>query len=351
MADIEDLSQTVEAPLRESVQDDVRAAFEHHNELADKLVNDAPVNETVEQKAERQRNERGQFVAKEHAEAPQTAAQPKEITDADRREEQVAQPSTAGGPPTSWSADAKAAWSTLPPAIQAAAVKREAEINEGARQWSEQRRNYEQAFQPIQQLSQQYQMPPADVVSRLVAVEQRLGDARQAPQVIAELASAYGVDLTALVNGSPQPQTSPAAQFDPDKLFQTLDQRLEQRMTEREERQRQETALQQTIDGFGSAPGHEHFATVKVYMGHLLGSGLASDMQDAYDQAVYANPETRAKLMAQTIQPTVKARPDPRRAAVSLNGSPRGAAPVNRDQSKGSVLDDVRAAFEQHGGF
>ncbi len=327
----------VDVGTREDVAGDVRASIA---ELGEKLTNEAPVNETVEQKAERLRDESGKFVAKDKVEAPSEA--PKQFTDADQPTEKPVQQSRADGPPRGWSADEKAAWSTLPPAIQAAVSRRETEINEGARQWSEQRQAYEQVFAPVQSLSSQYQMPAADVVARLVSVEQRLGDVRQAPQVIAELAQAYGVDLTALVNGSPQPERQQAApQFDPNVIPQLINQSLSQALAERD----QQSALQRTIDTFKATPGHEHFDSVKVLMGNLLKTEQAQDMQEAYDMAI------RAKGMyvpapAPAANPALKAR----KAAVSLNGSPRGQAPANRQQTNGSVIDDVRAAFEQHAG-
>ncbi len=348
MAD-DDLEQPVEISQRESVADDVRAALEQVStaDLGEKLTKDAPVNETVEQKAERLRDESGKFVAKDKVEAPVTAA-PKPITDADQLGEKPAQPSNAGGPPTSWSADAKATWSTLPPAVQAAAIKRDAEINEAGRQWSEQRQTYERVLNPVAELSRSNGLSVEDGITRLLTVERRL--ASDGPNMIRELAQAYGVDLTALINGTPQPENRQAApQFDPNIIPQIIDQRLNEVLSARD----QNSALQGQIDTFAKTPGHEHFGEVKVLMGHLLKSEQATDMQDAYDKAVWATPSVREKLMAaQTAaQNPQKEAITKRKAAVSLNGSPRGQAPVNRQQTNGSVLDDVRAAVEAHGGL
>lgn len=351
MADLEEL-QPPEVSQRESVQDDVRAAFEQHSSnIAEKLIS-AKDTETPAEKADRLRDETGKFVAKDKTvERPEAA--PEQFTDADRREEKPAAPSTAGGPPTSWSAGEKAEWLKLPPAVQQAVIRRETEIDSGGRQWSEQRKGYEQALAPVNELANQYQMPANEVVARLVSVEKRLGDPRQAPQVIAELAQAYGVDLRSLTTGSQQPAAHQAPNLDPQQLFQMLDQRVEQRMTEAEAKRRQDAETQGILGDFATQrdasgnPKYPHFedAKVKVRMGRLLESGDATSMEDAYDQAVYSIPTIREQLIASMAAPKPGQVNKARSAAISLKGSPRGQMPAGRSESKGSVLDDVRSAW------
>lgn len=343
MADDLDELEVPENTTRETVADDVRAAIAQA-ELGDKLANDDTVTETTEQKAERLRDEQGKFVAKDKVEQ-RTA--PDKITDADQPIEQPVQHSRADGPPKGWSADAKTEWSNLPPAIQAAVSRREQEIDAGARQWSEQRQAYERVLTPVAELSQRNGLSVEDGIQRLLSVESRL--ASDGAATIVELAQAYGVDLVALVNGTPQPQRQQSPQFDPNTIAQTVDQLLEQRLAERD----QSNAIQSTIQAFASAPGHEHFDEVKQLMGHLLKSQQASDMQDAYDKATWANPSIRTQLIATQSQPADQGRANQtrRKAAVSLNGAPRGTPAVSRPNgSAGAVIDDVRAAFEQHAG-
>lgn len=350
MADDEDLSQQPEALTRATMADDVRSAME---QVADKLVTDGkqPTEDKVTTDT-RPRDEHGKFLPKT-VEAQATDAPVPETTDADRPAEQAAQPSNAAGPPRGWSADAKAAWAQLPPSIQTEVSRREAEINEGGRQWSEQKRGYEQALAPVQSLSQQYQMPATDVVARLVTVEQRLSDPRQAPQVIAELANAYGVNLTALASGTQQPAARQAPTIDLNAVRQAASEQVRQELSEAEQ-QRQTNAQ---IERFGSEkdaagnPKYPHFSdpAVKTRMGRLLASEDASTMEDAYDQAVWSIPSIRSQLTA-SMKPQAAAQAQvvkAKNAKVSLNGSPRGAAPINRnDNSRNSVTDDVRAAVE-----
>ncbi len=339
----EDLSTGIVTPaeLREDVNADVRAAFAEHLEAAEI---EQPT-ETAEQKAERARDAAGKFVK---AEAQTTATANTPITEAGQNTEPPVQQSSAGGPPAFLSAEAKAEWAKAPGAVQAALIKRDADANEGARQWSEQRQTYEQAIGPANELANEYQMPLPDVVARLVSVERQLGNPETAAQTIVTLAQSYGVDLVALVNGSPQPQPR-APQFDPNIIPQII----EQTLTERE----QSRDMQNAIRSFGSKPENVHFNTVKPFMAKLLQSGAVEGqtfeemIANAYDQAVWATPSIRTQLQAAQTAPAInrgniqKAK---KAGGVSLNGSPGGQAPINRGQVNGSVVDDVRAAFAQH---
>lgn len=346
-----------------SIQDDVRAAFEQHTQaIADKLAEPSAETSVADeaQKEPRPRDEHGKFLPKESTvEAQPKADAPEKVTtDADRPEEKPVQSSMAAGPPSSWSADAKTAWSQIPPSIQAEVVKREREINEGGRQWSEQKRNYEQALSPVQPLAQQYGMPHHEVVARLVSVEQRLADPAQAPQVIGELINAYltqkGIrfDPAALVNSSQQPQSrAPEPRFDPSVVERIVDERLTQA-----ESQRTISSLIRDFAGEKDGGGklvHEHFDAVKTLMGNLIASGQATDMQDAYDRAVWSNPDIRSQLLAAQARTvpsvdqeklrTAKAR----KAAVSVSGPPNGKANGAADKPVyETVHDAVRAAYE-----
>ncbi len=102
------------------------------------------------------------------------------------------------------------------------------------------------------------------------------------------------------------------------------------------------------IDTFGSDPKHPYFQDVKVHMGRLMSAGAAKDMQDAYDQATWANPVIRQQLLQQQTEAADKDRAAAvakakQASAVNLNGSPLAGASANGAGTKGkSVLDSVR---------
>lgn len=328
----------------EGSADDVRAAIAQLSNT-DTSAEVAPSTEAevTESSAERARDASGKFISKAAVE-PESAPAP-EVTDADRLSEQPAQQSNAVTPPTSWSADAKAVWASLPAAVQQAAFKREAEISDGQRQWSERENVYRQAIAPASSLSQQYQMPENEVINRLVAAEQRLQ--KDAPNAIKELAQAYGVDLAALVNGNPQPQRQ-QPQFDPNQLISQA------REEARRETQAllQDQAINSQVQQFANATGpdgksaHPHFETVKQDMGLLLQTGKAQTMQEAYDKAIWLYPETRPQpqIQVNSQQQVQKAK----RASVSVNGAPQNGqttAKANGFDANTSTRDDVREAM------
>lgn len=341
--------------------DDLRAtvvaAFEQHGaptetsfalpseSAPDSAETAAPEGETEQQKADRARDEAGRFTkAEKPADKPADAAPKKaapadkQITDQDNTAKATAAPSTAGDPPKGWSAEARAEWSKLPPAIQAAVVKREQEISEGGRQWSEEKRRYEEMITPLREQSGRRGISEAEGLKRLLAAQNAL-DGNPA-HAIRWLAQSYGVDLKQLAT-NPAYQAAPVVQRtqqqQPD--IATL---VEQKLEERE--------VRRSVEHFASdTEKYPHFEKVRTVMAALVESGAAATLEDAYDRAVYADPSLRSELLAaqQSNAEAEKRRAEQERvakaksAAVSLRGSPNGApAPAPKEFS------DIRSAVE-----
>jgi hypothetical protein len=90
----------------------------------------------------------------------------------------------------------------------------------------------------------------------------------------------------------------------------------------------QQNQIQTEVEAFGNAiapdgkVAHPYFNDVKPVMAALMSSGQAKTLPDAYDMAVYANPQIRAGIIAQDQAKQNEAR---RRAAEQARGA---AAPV-----------------------
>jgi len=327
----------------DDVRADVLAAFE---KLRDEPPTPEPAAASSEADAspERLRNERGQFTKADGAETPAAvAAEP--VPDADPSPDKPEQPSTAVEHPKTWSADAKAEWSKLPPAVQQAVLKRETEIDAGGRRWSEEKRQYDDVLNPVRGLASRHGVDERETINRLLSANDWLE--RDPAGAIRAFAQAYGVDLSAPSNSNAQPQP----QADPNFA------RLQNEVTGlRQTIQQRETAeAASAIEGFATAPGHEHFEAVKARMGQLIGSGQANSLEEAYEQAIWSNPAIRPQLIAaQTAQVANERRAADQAAvakaksgALSLSGSPAGAgAPVVRPQYD-TVEDAARAAYRQ----
>lgn len=336
------------APESDDVRADVAAAYAAHSEPEKAQEEPTETQETAAAgdedeaaKAARIRDERGRFTKAEQ-EAQDAAAAT--VSDADPAKDQPAQQSNAVEPPTSWSADAKAEWQKLPPALQQAVSKREAEMSAGQQRWSEEKRGFEETLAPLRQVAQSLGIDERTGLNRLLSADQYLR--RDPANAIAWLAKTYGVDLSNLTS-DPQPQqrVDPAlAQLHQE--VSTLKHTLEQQKA---------AETEASINAFKE--GKEHFDTVRVAMGRLMMAEQATTMQEAYDMACWANPDIRAKLIAGQTAAEAAARQarereatdKARRGAISVTGAPAGAAPAPK-QDYETVEEATRAAFRQHAG-
>ena len=86
-------------------------------------------------------------------------------------------------------------------------------------------------------------------------------------------------------------------------------------------------------------------------MAALLKDGLAKDLQDAYDQAVYARPDIRSTLLEQQLAEKeakrvadAKAKADAaRKASGSVTGSPGATAPSKSNVPERSLREELVA--------
>ena len=88
-----------------------------------------------------------------------------------------------------------------------------------------------------------------------------------------------------------------------------------------------------------------HFEAVREDMAALLQAGRAKDLKDAYDMAVYANPQTRQALLEQQRQEALKQAQSAAIAARAKSAavSVRGSSPAS---GSASAPTSLRAALE-----
>jgi len=341
-----DQAQPTDEVGGDDVRADVLAAFEKHSAPVETEVAEVAAEEVSndEGKSTRARDEQGRFAktaAPKETVEPDTTQASKEVTGADKPAEKPAQTSTSDGPPSGWPADAKTLWSQLPPAIQAAVIKREGEISNGGRQWSEEKRRYEEALTPVRAAAQRYGISEHEGLKRLVMANDYLE--RDPVNAIRWLAQSRGIDLTQLAAAPAAPRVDPIVQ----SLSQKLNQ-LEQTLTAREQAE-----IQTEISTF--AKDKPYFDEVRDHMGRLLESGTAESLQDAYDQAVWALPSIRERLLAEreTNARAERERVErekvgkAKKGAVSVTGAPV-RAPAARAPEFDSIRDSVKWAFDQH---
>lgn len=264
--------------------------------------------------------------------------------------------------PASWTAAAKAEFASLSPAIQAEISRREQEIERGfAQQQSrlEVANRFDALVAPFKDRFAAEGIDPIQGVQRLFAAQSFLE--KNPVEGLLYLARNYGVHPARLAQaaGVQQPAQGQAQQ---DPRFQSLAQQVQTLQSQLSQREQAEKAqrLQSTqaeIHAFSNDPANVYFHNVRDDMIGLLQSGRAQDLKTAYDMAVWANPETRALLQADTVKKAEAERLNAqrqqtngaRRAAGSVTGSPTpGAGPAAAGNPNASIRDELKASFAAH---
>lgn len=251
--------------------------------------------------------------------------------------------------PTEWKGAAKVKWDRLPREVQAEIVERHTAAEQARA-----------AYQPLEQAIAPYKEAwTRDAGSVPQAIEQ-LGQfyrlyVENPVGLIHHIARTRGIDLGA-TQGQQPPQG--AAPQQPPDIASLVSQVVQQHIAPIQERfaQTENQALNDTISAFASDPKHPFFQDVKVHMGQLLQAGAAKDLNEAYEQATWANPTIRAHLLMQQQEATkqqqaAEVEKANKARAASLRGSPLpGGASAGAGQGSSSVLDDVRAAAAEIAG-
>lgn len=331
----ESLRETLEASFDSSAAAEVETP---------EVTEVAPAVESAETKAERARDEAGRFAKKQEEAA---AAAPV----ADPAAPVAAAPASRA--PSSWKKEAAAVFDKIESGqpvtaeemkvLRDEALRREGDFHkgiEGFKTHAEAGKTFERTIAPYMENIKAAGVAPDVAIGELLKIENTLRNGPPAvkAQALRQLAQSYQIDL--------------GQEFDPNvaelqnRLYQMEEQ---QRQWQQQQQQASSQAVNTDIERFAGEPGHEHFEAVRVHMGALLDSGLAKDLQDAYDQAVYANPTTRASLLEQQRKEAEASARVQRAssAAVSVRGS-SPASGATAKTSSGSTRDDVLAAWDAH---
>jgi hypothetical protein len=260
-------------------------------------------------------------------------------------------------PPSSWSKDQWDRWGKLDPETQAYIEKREADYAKGVStykgQWDQAQPIYE-AMQPFMPELQQYGIQPAQWIQNLGNAHRTLalGSPEQKAQMFAKLATDYGVPLQALAPQAPGPDGQPTQpQVDPQfgyiaQTVSSLQNRLQQFETFQQQQEQQR--IQSEIDRFKS--DKPHFDAVKETMGQLLQSGVAPDLQSAYEKAIRLHDdiwsqrqnEERAK-QAEALREEQRKAEEARQAEIARKKaaavSPRSSSPTGNTTAGGGKKD------------
>lgn len=361
----------IEQPEVDNPEDDVRAAIE-----ALKIETPPDTKIVIDKSSAVPRDDAGKFVTKDKEPEPKDR---KVLTLPEKTAVVAADPATATIPspvvakheaPKSWTPAEKADWDKLTPTAQAAVMRRDDEVLRALSKNDDERsfgRKVNEIVSPYLPVIRAEGGTPEKAIGDLLQTAHTLrqGTPQQKAQMVAGVMRTYGIDPNHLFSilqgangntGSPQ-QQAPAYHPAIETLSQRLDRVERERQEEVQQRQLQEQqSFQSQIAEFSSKPGHEHFEKVRETMGVLMQSGRASNLGDAYEMAVYADPGIRDSLIAAKVEAAEGKRiadqtaktSAARNAAGSVTGAPGGTRKLNGSANpNSSIEDDIRAAMRE----
>lgn len=297
-------------------------------------------------------------------------------------EDQQQQQQQVAPAPEAFSKEAKAEWAKVPAPVQQAILKREQDVTKGVQELKERYADIDRAIAPHMEAIRRHGQTPAAAVNQLFSWFQAL--ASNPKESFPALARSFGWELGQFVpqqaqqqqpqagqEGQPQPQEIPPYVKEMDQKLEMLAQAFGQQLqgVQQTFAQQSQAKTQEILDNWSK--GKPHFQEVRELMAQLIASGAVPlnngqvDLDAAYDRAVYAHPDIRAKLIAEMEAAKQKAAADKaeterkaqeaqankaRKAGISVGSGAPGAQNAQSAKKGGkgkSVRESIMEAREQ----
>lgn len=355
MSDGEDVRDAIRAAFEADVgsQADPAPASAAEAPAAPPPAESAPV-DTSPEKSGQPRDDHGRFASKpettEPADSKPSTAKAGETAPAEPAVEtppakdQTGKPPVA--PPRQWSDGAKVKWQRLPREVQEELAKIDAQGQYGA---------LHDVIEPRRAQFAIKGQTPQQAIDTLLTVWDALE--KDPLGTLQWLGQQYRIDPAKLfpapTTAQPGPAQEPAEPEYVDPAVKSLRDAFEARFRAQDERyqalqsqwltsQQQAEAQRRTsisaeVQAFRSDPAHPHYDIVEPDMARLIQAGAATDINDAYDKAVWMNPTLRDEMLSQQRAEDQQRREREareraeaaRKAAGSVTGSPAPGASVS----------------------
>lgn len=256
--------------------------------------------------------------------------------------EPPAEPPVWERPPASWKKDYHEAWTTADPKLKEYAWKREEEMRAGVQplltkaQYADQ---MQQAIEPYMNNIRGLGIEAPQAVKALMEADNvlRHGSPQQKQAYFAQLAQQYGINMSDV---QIQP-TDPNFYAIQNELAQVRGEVLNWKQAQENA---QNEALLNEINQFQSKA--EYFEEARPTMIQLLNSGVAKDLDDAYQKAIRLDNDlftkhqqaSQGQADAAKREASNRAAKAARAAAVSVKSSTPGAATSTKAQDRRSLL-------------
>lgn len=326
---------------------DIEAAIEQQQKGSEP-IEEAPEPAVEETSGERERDEKGRF--KPRGETAEAEAAPEKVQEPKETEPAPELGAVAQRPPQGFSVASKAAWDELPQHVRDDIAKREQEIGVGMQRYTGLARFADEAERNGRTLQ--------DAVTDYVNVESIL---RRDPVAGVEFlcqkmnfnprALAWAMSQRYGANGQDaQPTQNPGPQYAPPQ--QQVDPRAIAEYAANVVRTEfQQKQIDSDIDRFAADPKNKYFPNLRKDMAQIVNAGKATTLQEAYEAAMWLNPEIRTILISEANgganKQAAAVASKARNAAKAIGGSP--AEGINPDakgkRQKQSIDDDIDAAI------
>lgn len=259
--------------------------------------------------------------------------------------------------PKTWKPDHASLWDTLPEShafLKDEALRREDDFHKGIEQYkgkASMGERLERLLSPYAAQIQQYGLNVDEMLSGLLNAQMQLslGKPEDRVKLMKQVVRDFKIDPSSLLDqpAGEQPYIDPALKALTEKVEQ-VDSRLEAENRRRSEEARAKAA--EEVKAF--AEKHEHFETVADQIALLMRADLKMTLEQAYEQAVWANPKTREALITAKTKADAEAaekaeRERAEKAAAATRGSTRSTPRQSSATApKGTMEDTMRETLK-----
>jgi len=260
--------------------------------------------------------------------------------------------------PSSWSPKVRESWAALPEDVRREIVRREEASVNGVRKLQEKLAPAERFMQSMSGVfdhaRNNLKTDPEQYIATIMSAHTRMSqvDTKERFNMLMNLADVYQIPLRDIINQSVGEEVlrRPQRQQEQQQYAQLPPDVMQEIQTMRQYREGMEIqAVADSVNSFGA--DKEFFEDVRFQMGELIESGQAKDMQEAYDMAIWLDPEVRDVIIgrerADDAQQAIAHR---QAAAARVNvGGRQHASPVRvaDDDDGDDISDAIRSAFRQ----
>lgn len=267
----------------------------------------------------------------------------------------VVAPTAVDKAPTSWKGAAQAKFAALDPEVKAEIHRREADFHKGIENYkafADIGRQFDAEFQPYAPMIRAAGYTPQTLVKNWLNTEYQLktGTAEQKAALFVQYAGMYGVDMAAVQTAAAKVAAGQPAVAPVDPKVTALQQELAQVKThittqQRANAEQQYNGIVAETQAFGQKPENKHFEAVKLQMADLMTAGQAESLQDAYNKAIWLNPEVREMILSEQAEARRKQAADKAataRKAAGANVATRGTLPSAPAKAvSGTTMEDT----------